>query len=86
MMHNPDVTAGIQQPAYVTGEENSTSPLIVCAILRETTDRTVVITLQTVDGTAQSRFNFEVNSYTAVKYHILIGDCMGLYCRSWRLH
>ena len=66
-MHIPDVTAGIQQPAYVTGEENTTSPLIVCAILRETTDRTAVITLQTVDGTARSRFDFEVNSYTIVK-------------------
>ena len=61
--HIPDGTAGIQQPAYVTGEENSTSPLILCAILRETTDITVVINLQTVDGTARSRFNFKVNLY-----------------------
>jgi len=49
-----DVTAAMQQTAYMTGEGNSS--LMVCAILRETTERSVVITLQTVDGTAQSRF------------------------------
>ena len=39
---------------YVTGEEGGT--LVVCAILAGPTERSVVVTLQTVDGTAQSKY------------------------------
>ena len=48
------VTAGMQQMAYVTGEEDD--PLVVCAILTGPTERSVVVILQTVDGTAQSKY------------------------------
>lgn len=55
-----DVTAGIQQMAYVAGEEDD--PLLVCAILTGPTERSVVVTLQTVDRTAQSKY------YVCFKY------------------
>lgn len=50
-----DVTAGMQQMAYVTGEEED-DPLVVCAILTGPTERSVVVTLQTVERTAQSKY------------------------------
>ena len=53
LVYLADVTASMQQMAYVTGEEDD--PLVVCAILTEPTERSVVVTLQTVDGTAQSK-------------------------------
>ena len=54
LVYLADVTAGMQQMAYVTGEEDDT--LVVCAILTGPTERSVVVTLQTVDGTAQSKY------------------------------
>ena len=41
--------------AYVTREEED-DPLVVCAILTGPTERCVVVTLQTVERTAQSKY------------------------------
>ena len=51
-----DVTVGLQQSAYEIIEE--LSPLEVCTVLSEVTERTVVVTLSTVPRTAQGLFIF----------------------------
>ena len=51
-----DVTVGLQQSAYEISEELSS--LVVCTVLSEVTERTVVVTLATIPRTAQGLLIF----------------------------
>ena len=53
-MH-PDVTVALLQTAFIIGEEQAPINATICSILLALSEREVLVTLSTLNGTAQGR-------------------------------
>ena len=62
------VTVGLSQTLYSVGEENGSQT--VCAILSGMTQRSVTVTLSTVQGTAQGEWNTEIKVLSKFIHYI----------------